>query len=162
MPITLSILLVLTLSGCFMSDPEPLLFGVRVTGEGVEVKLPICKEEQIVQITAYLPEPPQDVLFEAAVPAGTAAPDGSFTLWQNGAWKADGFPSRKVDQARTELPDVLDVGYIDSKGGKAGDALNLKAAAAATPPDGSYWTRRGIRTAKAIDDQLKCSSRSAG
>ncbi|MFF2819553.1 hypothetical protein ACFVT9_29035 [Kitasatospora cineracea] len=162
MPIALSVLLTLTLSGCFMSDPEPLLFGVRVTGGKVEVKLPVCKDEQIVEITAYLPEPPQDVLFEAAGPAGTASSDGSFTLWQDGAWKADGFPSRKVDQTRTELPDVLDVGYLDSKGGKAGDALNLKAAAAAAPPDGSYWTRRGIRTAKAIDDQLKCSSPNAG
>ncbi|RAJ40486.1 hypothetical protein K353_03378 [Kitasatospora sp. SolWspMP-SS2h] len=141
-----------------MSDPEPLSFGVRVTRGKVEVKVPVCKDEQIVEITAYLPEPPQDVLFKAANSAGTAAQNGAFTLWQDGVWKADGFSPREVDQARAELPDVLDVGYLDSKGGKAGDALDLKAAAAATPSDGSYWTRNGIRTAEAIDRQLKCNS----
>ncbi|MFJ8665985.1 hypothetical protein [Streptomyces sp. NPDC093600] len=134
-----------------MSDPRPLLVGMRIDGSRVSIKAPTCPTEAVGKVEVFdgTSEKP---LWEARDPKSAEGKRGALTLWA-GEEFAHSTPGRQPATLPKDL-DVLitDAGTEDGSGG----LFDTSVIKAAQLPAGQYWTADGPMTAEAIDRQLSC------
>ncbi|MFB6893665.1 hypothetical protein ACFCX4_30590, partial [Kitasatospora sp. NPDC056327] len=152
----------LALSGCLLSDPEPLLAGFRISQGRVEVVFPLCPGESVIGVRGADVTGKRRELFGAAGPVSAEAAAGRVVILGtpesgDSGWVPQGFAERTVHEEPPVLPKHLEIGYR-STAGAAGDVADTEKAAAAAPGAGQYWTHKGARTAEQIGRQLKCAT----
>lgn len=129
------------------------MFGTRIEGETIVVKIPLCSTDVLrrVEVTDFddaKHETPA-VLWWASIPTEQSAKEGIVRLWS-----AEGFEEHAAKPM--PVPRNLDVGYTDPSGDGRDDVVNPRTAAKATLKAGEYWTSKGPRTTAQIDAQLHC------
>ncbi|MER5754041.1 hypothetical protein [Streptomyces sp. NPDC002088] len=145
-------------AGCGLvpSDPaDPPVFGARMDGETIVVKIPLCATDDIrrVEVTDFdddADDTPR-IVWWASEPTSAPAKGGVIRLWSG-----EGFASHAPEPAASAVPRTLDVGYSDPTGDGRDDVLTVRTITAAKLKSGRYWTRDGPRTAAQIDAQLHC------
>ncbi|MFF3381317.1 hypothetical protein ACFYXF_51255 [Streptomyces sp. NPDC002680] len=138
------------------SDPaNPPLFGARVEGETILVKIPLCATDELRRVEVIdfddveHDNPP--VLWWASGPTTEATRAGIVKLWSG-----EGFERHDAPLEKSAVPRNLDMSYTDPSGDGRGGVLDLHAVSKATLKSGQYWTSRGPRTGAQIDAQLHC------
>ncbi|GGV50484.1 hypothetical protein GCM10010495_80220 [Kitasatospora herbaricolor] len=145
------------LSGCFMSDPDPLPFGYRITDGRVEVFVPMCPDDHLQSIRAADVSGERIELFSATHPTPSQEAKGSLIIHDSRGWAPEGFEERQIFSTSTSLPKLLEVDYGIASGSSAGDVADMEKVAAATLVSGQYWTRKGVMTAEQINQQFHCN-----
>ncbi len=129
------------------------MFGARVEGEGISVKIPLCSTDEIrrVEVTDFddtkHENPP--ILWWASQPMSPTAGKGVVKLWSG-----DGFAHHAPRPS--VVPRNLDVSYTDPSGDGRDDVLDVRLLSRARLKAGEYWTSDGPETAEQIDGQLNC------
>ncbi|MFD8733478.1 hypothetical protein ACFV06_01010 [Streptomyces sp. NPDC059618] len=140
----------------FPTDPaNPPLFGARMDGATIVVKIPLCDTDDIrrVEVVDFDDVKPANppVLWWASGATTVSAKAGFVRLWSG-----EGFKRHKAPLAKSAVPRNLDVSYLNPSGDGRDDVLPLRSISKADLRAGQYWTSDGQRTARQIDAQLHC------
>ncbi|MGW1365074.1 hypothetical protein ACWCQP_47820 [Streptomyces chartreusis] len=137
-----------------MSDPMPLLVGLRFDGSRISVKVPTCPTDKVGTVEVYDSDS-EKLLWLANHPRTSEGEQGAVTLW-----KADGFLKASRGTQPKTLPTNLDVSvtYAGGEDG-TGETFNIREVQAVPVPEGQYWTYDGTKSAGQIDAQLQCHNR---
>lgn len=154
----LTVITLLGASGCgmFPSDPaDPPVFGARVDGDTIVVKMPMCPTDEIRRVEVYdfddvKHENPR-IVWSASGPTSESTRKGLVTLWSG-----EGFVEHSRKPSNSSIPPNIGVSYTDPTGDGRDDVFALRTIESAKLEPGKYWTRDGPMTAKQIDAQLHC------
>lgn len=129
------------------------MFGARVEGEAISLKVPLCPEDEVrrVEVTDFEDTEHEEpaILWWASDPRSPSAGKGVIELWSG-----KGFARHASRPA--VVPRNLDVSYTDAAGSGGSDVLDVRLISQAQLKAGEYWTRKGPKTAEQIDAQLNC------